>query len=133
MRCLAVRLAVIIGISLLVLCACSEATPETNGVKIVPDQILNSVMDYIKQNHPDAAAFIKENMPWTKSSQVIKVGYTRYAYTGDGWTVTIGHAITAEVIYEVTAEYNDERIIWVGTVKDSAITEKSYTKNLVTR
>lgn len=100
---------------------------ETNGDQIMAD-ILSSLMDYIKQNHPDAAPFIKENMPWTKSSQVIKVGYTRYVYTGDGWTVTIGHPITAEVIYDVRVEYSSERIVWIGTIKDGVITEKSYTR-----
>jgi uncharacterized metal-binding protein len=129
MRGLAVGLAIIIGISLIGLCSCSEpATPETNGVKIMPDQILSSVMDYIKENHPNAAPFIRDNMSWTKSSQVIKVGYSRYVYTVDGWAITIGHAATAKVVYEVKAECAQEGIVWVGTIKDDIITEKSYTK-----
>ena len=100
---------------------------ETNGDQIMAD-MLSSLMDYIKQNHPDAAPFINEDMSWTKSSQVIKVGHTRYAYTGDGWTVTIGHTITAEVIYDIRAEYTSERIVWLGMIKNGAVTETSYTK-----
>jgi hypothetical protein len=85
-------------------------------------------MDYIKENHPNAAPFIRDNMSWTKSSQVIKVGYSRYVYTVDGWAITIGHAATAKVVYEVKAECAQEGIVWVGTIKDDIITEKSYTK-----
>jgi len=102
--------------------------PEINGGQIMGGDMLDSVMDYIKQNHPDAAPFIKENIPWTARTEVLSDGYSRDVFTGNGWTVTIGHAVTAEVIYEVTAEYNDERIIWVGMIKGGVITEKSYTK-----
>jgi len=100
---------------------------ETNGDQIMAD-MLSSLMDYIKQNHTDAAPFIKDNMSWTKSSQVAKVGYTRYVYTGDAWTVTIGHAVTAEVIYDIRAEYSNEKIVWLGTIKDGVINEESYTR-----
>jgi len=105
----------------------TEFVPETNGDQIMVD-MLNSVMGYIKQNHPDATPFIRETMSWTRSSQVISVGHTQYVYTSDGWTVTIGHAVTAEVIYGIRAEYNNERIVWVGMNKAGVITEKSYTK-----
>ena len=92
------------------------------------NEMLNSVMDYMKANHPDAAPFIKENIKWTKSVPERKVGYTDVTYAGSGWTVTIGHAITPEVIYDVRAEYPEKRIVWIGTVKDNVIAEESYTK-----
>lgn len=85
-------------------------------------------MDYIKQNHPDAAPLIKENMSWSESSQTTADGYSRFAYTSNDWTVTIGYAITPDVIYDVRAEYKSEEIVWVGKVKSGVITEKSYTK-----
>ena len=86
-------------------------------------------MTYIKDNHPDAVPFIKENITWSVRNEVLSDGYTRDVFTGDGWKVTVGHAITRKIIYEVRAEYNDERIVWLGTVQDSDVTEKSYTKN----
>jgi hypothetical protein len=93
---------------------------------IIPSDTLNSVMDYIKQNHPDAANFISEDISWTKSSETILVGHTRNVYTGDGWTVTLGRSAIAEIKLEVSAEYNNQAIVWVGTIKDSVITESSY-------
>lgn len=123
MKNLSVGLALIVGIGLLGICSCAKPAASEPY-----EEMVVSVMDYIKQNHPDAAPFIKQPMSWTVTSPVIKYGYTRCTYTGDGWTVTIGHAATVEVVHEVTAEYNAEEIVWVGTIKDDAITEKSYTK-----
>lgn len=97
------------------------------GVEPVALEMLNNVMDYIKQNHPHAAAFINQDISWTKTSQTITVGHTQNVYAGDGWTVTVGHSITAELLYEVRAEYSDEAIVWIGTIKDGVITERSYT------
>ena len=129
MRNLTVGLVIILGIGLLWLCSCGEpAVPEANGEQIMAYDMLDSVMDYIKQNHPATAPFIEEDIHWARSTTVRKIGYTRATYTGDGWTVAIGHAITAEVIYEVKAEYAEEGIVWVGTIKDGVVTEKSYTE-----
>jgi hypothetical protein len=117
-------IAVLIGLSS---CAQSNVSQNTNTDKIMTDEMLNSVMNYIKANHTDAAPFIKENIPWAESSTVKRMGYTGYTYIGDGWTVTIGHAVTAEVIYEIRAEYDSGKIVWTGTVKDNTITEEGYT------
>ena len=118
----AILVTVLVGGGLVTLCC------DRNGDQTVTDDILTSVMDYIKQNHLDAAPLIKENMSWTESSQTILDGYSRFAYTSDGWTVTVGYAITPDVIYDVRAEYESEGIVWVGKVKSGIITEKSYTK-----
>lgn len=100
MKNLAVRLVVIVGISLLGVCSCSEPVAhETNGDEIMADDTVSTIMDYIKQNHPDAAPFIKEGMSWAKTSGPKQMGYTEATYTGDGWTVTIGRAVTAEIVY----------------------------------
>jgi len=109
-------------------CAPSNVQQDTNTDKTMAEEMLNSVMNYIKANHPDAAPFIKEKISWTQSSSVKRMGYTASTYTGNGWTVTIGHAVTAEVIYEIRAEYTKEGIVWVGTIKDNVITENSYIK-----
>lgn len=122
---LALIIAVLLGVSS---CAQSNIHQNTNTDKTMAEEMLNSVMNYIKANHPDAAPFIKEKMSWTQSSSVKRVGYTGVTYSGDGWTVTIGHAVTAEVIYEIRAEYTKEGLVWVGTIQDNAVTENSYVK-----
>lgn len=116
-------LALLFGTGLVAVCCAG------NEGQTVTGDMLTKVMDYIKQNHQDAAPFIKENISWSARTEVMSDGYSRDAFTGDGWKVTIGHAIIPEVIYEVRAEHNDGGIVWVGTVKDGAVTEKSYTKN----
>ena len=108
-------------------CVGSETQQEPDTDNNMADEMLNNVMDYIKANHPDAAPFIKENMSWTQSSSIKRVGYTEATYNSDGWAVTIGHAVTAEIIYEIKAEYHSGEIVWTGTVKNSTITEESYT------
>jgi hypothetical protein len=89
--------------------------------------MLNSVMDYIKANHADAAPFIKEGMKWTETVPAKRPGYTGVTYSASGWTVAIGHAVTAEIIYDVRAEYRGGKIVWVGIIKEGGITEESYT------
>lgn len=87
--------------------------------------MLETIMDYIKHNHPDAAVLAEEEMSWTKSDMDIRPGYSRYVYTSDDWTVTIGYAMTLERAYDVRAEYT-ERIVWTGTIKDDVVSEESY-------
>jgi hypothetical protein len=118
-------IAVLIAVSS---CAQSNVPQNTDTDKTMEEEMLNSVMNYIKANHPDATPFIKEKMSWTESSSVKRIGYTGVTYSVDGWTVTIGHAVTAEVIYEIRAEYDGGKIIWTGTIKDNTITEEGYTR-----
>jgi hypothetical protein len=127
---LVVVLSVIVGISLVGFFSCIEpgVQPGANGDTAVADNMLNSIMHYIEQKHPDVAPFIKENIAWTRSGSVKRVGYTEATYDGDGWAVTIGHAVTAELIYEVRAEYHSGEIVWIGTVKNDIITEESYAR-----
>ena len=98
---------------------------ETNRNEGTASEILNTTMNYIKRNHPDAATFIQEDMFWTRSKVDIRPGYSRYVYTSNGWIVTIGYAITPQRVCEAKAEYN-QRIVWTGTIKDGAISERSY-------
>ena len=57
MKIARIGMVVIFGISLLGICSCSEpAAYEINGDEIMADDMLSTVMDYIKENHPDAAA-----------------------------------------------------------------------------
>lgn len=123
-------MAVIIGISLLGFSSCAEPGVQSgaNGDTAVADNMLNNIMHYIGQEHPNAAPFIKESTAWTRSSSVKRIGYTEATYDGDGWTVTIGHAVTAELIYEARAEYRSGEIVWTGTIKNDTVTEESYTR-----
>ena len=121
---LALIIAVLLGVSS---CVPSNVHQNTNTDKTMAEEMLNSVMNYIKANHPDAAPFIKEKISWTQSSSVKRVGYTGVTYSGNSWTVTIGHAVTAEIIYEITAEYDSGKIMWTGTIKNNTITEEGYT------
>lgn len=92
--------------------------------------ILNNAMVYIKAHHPDAAVFIKDATTFTMSAGEKRVvGYTGVTYTGGGWTISIGHAVTPETIYDVRAEYNSGKIIWTGLSKNGQITEVNYTAN----
>jgi hypothetical protein len=126
MRKFAAAWVIIVALGLLVFTTCSQP-PQTNGDEIVAGDMLNSVMDYIKANHPDTAAFIPQDIKWTETVPDKKPGYTGVTYSAGGWTVTIGHAVTPEIIYDVRAEYPSGKIVWVGTIKDSLITELSYT------
>ena len=115
--------------ALLVITSCSTpAAPPTNGDNPMTEQMLNNVMSYIKDKHRDAAPFIRDSISWTRSNTDKRIGYTRSTYTGESWTVTIGHAITPEMTYEVRAEYKNEVIVWAGIIKDNTITEVSYSK-----
>ena len=126
MKDLLVVLVVIVGIGLLGLSSCAGSAAQEESGEQIMGNILNRVMDYIKQSHLDAAPFIKENTPWTKSSSVKRMGYSGYTYAGGGWVVSIGHSAAAEMVYDVRAEYDDKGIVWVGTIKDDIITEESY-------
>ena len=92
------------------------------------EQMLNNVMSYIKERHRDAAPFIRDNIQWTTTSTDKRIGYTRVTYSGESWTITMGHAITAEVIYDIRAEYKNEMLVWCGRIQDNAITEVDYSK-----
>ena len=118
---------IIMALGLLVFPACGEPPPETNGDEIVAGDMLNSVMHYIRENHTDAAPFITGDMKWTETGSAKRPGYTGVTYSASGWTIAIGHTITAEIIYNVRAEYPGRKIVWLGTIKDGVITEESYT------
>jgi hypothetical protein len=107
--------------------ACSsapaEADKETGSMVI-----LNNAMQYIKQQHADAAPFIPENLAFTAApGDKRRTGFSQGVYNGGGWTMTMGHAVTAELVYEISADYNNGKIIWNGFSKDGVISELSYT------
>lgn len=94
--------------------------------------VRDAVMDYIGENHPDAAIYIEDPV-WNVTPPEPIPGWTEYHYIGDGWNVTIGHVVYYDITYEVTSEYRQEGITWTGTVYDGVVNETSYErKPLVT-
>ena len=85
-------------------------------------------MQYIRQHHTDAAPFISEKITFMQvaASNKRKIGYNRVDYSGGGWTVTIGHAATAVIMEEISASYNNGKIVWNGRSQDGVISEDSY-------
>lgn len=125
MKNLIIGLSVIIGVTLLGFCSCSKP-----AISEPQKEMLASIMEYIKQNHPDAAPFINDNIAFTLSSSTGKdtQGYGRATYTGGGWTVNIGSPFVPDYAYDLTADYGNGKIVWLGTSKNGQIEEGSYTK-----
>ena len=106
--------------------ACSDERLSATGEQTVMD-ILKNTMIFIKAHHPDAAALINDNISFTLSTgDRQNQGYTRVICSGGGWTVSIGHAITPDNIYDIRAEYVKGQIVWVGSSKNGQIREESY-------
>jgi len=100
---------------------------DNGGVVMIPVDRLNSVMDYVRQHHSDAAQFISGNISWTRTDQTFQEGYTRNVYSGDGWMVIVGLTIVPGACYDVRAEHITEAIVWTGRIENGTITETSYT------
>lgn len=91
---------------------------------------VNNVMSFIGQHHKDAAAFINNHASYaqTGSSGKGTLGYSSITYTGDGWTVSIGHAVVPDYINDIKVDYGNGKIVWTGAEKNGQIIEVSYTK-----
>lgn len=108
--------------------ACSRV-PVTADRDPLSMEILTSAMSYIKQHHSDAVAYIKADVIFTQlPADKRKPGYSGVTYTGGGWNISIGHAITPEDIYDITADYGGGKIIWIGRSQNNTIAEDSYKK-----
>jgi len=109
--------------------ACTS-TREPAAVEKINVEVLNNSIAYIKSNHPDAAAFLADNIAFTVTGSTGKdiEGYTGVTYSGGGWTVSIGHAIVPNYAYDIKADYGNGKIVWVGTSKNGQVKEESYTR-----
>lgn len=121
---LAVLLLITVGI------CCTAAEPAAQGDQVTME-ILDSTISYIKANHPDAAAFMPEDLALTLSSSTGKdiEGYTGVIYSGGGWLISMGHAIVPHYAWGIKADYDNGKIVWIGTSRNGQITEESYTKS----
>ena len=91
------------------------------------NDVLKTVFEYIKENHPDTAIFMVDAGCFAVSSAEKRVsGNRRSVYSGGGWDVAIGHPVTPEIIYNVKAVYNNGEIIWTGSILNGKVEEQSY-------
>ena len=99
----------------------------------MPEKIRDSVIDFIKSNHPETAVFVKD-LVWTGGRETPSniVGAETYMYYSNGWNVTINYPVVPNSIYSIVADYSAPstgipyRIIWVGTSQNEVIKETSY-------
>ncbi|MDD4923821.1 MAG: hypothetical protein PHF74_03160 [Dehalococcoidales bacterium] len=84
-------------------------------------------MDYIRENHPEAAVPLEDYSCFTVSSEGKRApGYSRSVYSGSGWNISIGRSVTPERIYNIKAEHNNGDTIWTGRIINGRIEENSY-------
>jgi seryl-tRNA synthetase len=96
------------------------------------EKIRDSVMDYIKFNHPETAQFMN-NLTWTGGRVTPNlIGAETYVYNSNGWNLTIKYPVVLNPIYRISADYSAPftaipyRIIWNGTWQNWSINEISY-------
>jgi len=97
------------------------------------EKIRNSVMSFIKSNHPETAQFVKD-LVWTggKVTPSNIVGAETYMYYSQSWNVTINYPVVPNAIYKIVADYSAPtigipyRIIWTGNWQNEVINETSY-------
>ena len=108
--------------------AACTSVPAASDKEAGSMDILNNTMQYIRQHHADAAPFIAGNIAFTQTaaSDKRKIGYNSVEYSGGGWMVTVGHAATAVIVEEISASYNNGKIVWTGRSQNGAISEDSY-------
>ena len=114
-------------------CMPAPATPPssvTSTDKETPEmELINSTMSFIKAQHADAAAYIKQGTAFSVSgTSGRQLGYSWVAYSGGGWTVTIGRPVVPEPVTDIKAEYENGRITWTGTERGGIITESGYSR-----
>jgi polyhydroxyalkanoate synthesis regulator phasin len=112
-----------------------QAQVTQNGASQLSKQekIRDSVMDYIKFNHPETAQFM-EGLEWTggRTTPPEIVGAETYVYASNGWKFTINYPVIPNSLYNITADYSATstgipyRIIWKGSWQNWCIEETSY-------
>jgi len=106
-----------------------------NGTSELSTQqkIRDSVMDYIKFNHPETAQFMN-NLVWKggRTTPQNLISAETYVYTSEGWKFTINYPVVPNPLYNITADYSATsisipyRIIWIGSWQNWCINETSY-------
>jgi len=99
----------------------------------VQEKIRDSVMSFIKSNHPETAHFI-EDLVWTGGRVTPQnfVGAETFMYYSLGWNFTLNYPVIPNPIYMIVADYSaisigiPYRVIWKGTWQSEVINETSY-------
>lgn len=97
------------------------------------EKIRDSVMSFIKSNHPETTQFTKD-LVWTGGRVTPQnlVGAETYMYYSRGWNLTINYPVVPNAIYNTVADYSavstgiPYRVIWKGTWQNEVINESSY-------
>jgi hypothetical protein len=93
-------------------------------------EILKLVIEYIKQHHPRAGAFIIDYTKFAEKPEGERLfGYTKAEFVGGNWNISIGHAVTPLTIYSVRADYNNGEIVWTGKIINEQVEEVSYAES----
>jgi hypothetical protein len=94
--------------------------------------ILKLVLDFIKSRHPEAAASISDYSAFIEQpGDKHNYGYTNTVLSGYNWSIKIGHAVTPQPVYSVTANYKNGEIVWNGQIINGLVKETNYEENLL--
>ena len=99
----------------------------------IQEKIRDSIMDYIKFNHPETTQFTKD-LIWEggRTTPASSIGTETYVYISNGWVFTINYPIVPTPLYNMTVDYSAPftgipyRIIWKGSWQNWCIIEDSY-------
>jgi hypothetical protein len=108
-------------------------SPIPSPDETLQEKIRDSVMNFIKSNHPETAQFIKD-LAWTGGRVTPQnlVGAETYMYYSLGWNLTLNYPVVPNAVYTITADYSavsigiPYRVIWQGTWQNEVINETSY-------
>jgi hypothetical protein len=111
----------------------ANPTPTPTPELTTQERIRDSVMYYIKSNHPETAQFMN-GLVWTggRVTPPNLVGAETYMFFSQSWNVTINYPVVPNAIYNIVADYSATssgipyRIIWKGTWQNEVINETSY-------
>jgi hypothetical protein len=96
---------------------------EVQSELLPPEEARDLVVAYLIENEP-ALSGLEPPSRW--EVEVLTppdiLGYSTQMYTGDGWNVTVSHAVVPRPIYDVEARYSGETAIhWWGIVDQEGI------------
>jgi hypothetical protein len=93
--------------------------------------LINSTMDYIMKNHPDAPSTLRDGSSWSLVTAPSKDCNSGYKYKGGGWTLVICYLDTTTGTCNITATYESSGLMWTGTVRKGKLVEISYRNPLL--
>ena len=97
-------------------------------------QLRDGVIQYIETNHPETVRFLAD-LEWIGGKvETQLLGAETYAYSCQGWEVTIQNPVVPTPLYIITANYDvpsdgitiPYAVFWQGTYSNGAFTETDY-------